>query len=155
MVFEDQPPPSEKKRKKKIWRGRWKKENQSEIGRMRTFQRLRHSWTERGLGPVKEMETAWMQIKPPLIPANIVLAIIAGLTRKEWSHSLSLGQEEVRGGILFSDHLGGLVHLGACLVPFKRHRPWQQRVLSAYLTVKACEKEERSWIGGGRKGAWQ
>lgn len=43
MVFEDQPPPSEKKRKKKIWRGRWKKENQSEIGRMRTFQRLRHS----------------------------------------------------------------------------------------------------------------
>lgn len=96
-----------------------------------------------------------MQIKPPLIPANIVLAIIAGLTRKEWSHSLSLGQEEVRGGILFSDHLGGLVHLGACLVPFKRHRPWQQRVLSAYLTVKACEKEERSWIGGGRKGAWQ
>lgn len=44
------------------------------------------------------------------------------------------------------------MHLGACLVPFKRHRPWQQRELSAYLTVKACEKEERSWIGGGRKG---
>lgn len=44
------------------------------------------------------------------------------------------------------------MHLGACLVPFKRHRPWQQRELSAYLTVKACEKEERRRIGGGREG---
>lgn len=43
------------------------------------------------------------------------------------------------------------MHLGACLVPFKRHRPWQQRELSAYLTVKACEKEERRWIGGERR----
>lgn len=45
------------------------------------------------------------------------------------------------------------MHLGACLVPFKRHRPWQQRELSAYLTVKACEKEKRSWMGGGGNGA--
>ena len=44
------------------------------------------------------------------------------------------------------------MHLGACLVPFKRHRPWQQRELSAYLTVKACEKEERRWIGGEKEG---
>lgn len=43
------------------------------------------------------------------------------------------------------------MHLGACLVPFKRHRPWQQRELSAYLTVKACEKEERRWTGGERR----
>lgn len=43
------------------------------------------------------------------------------------------------------------MHLGACLVPFKRHRPWQQRELSAYLTVKACKKEERRWTGGGRR----
>lgn len=93
-----------------------------------------------------------MQIKSPFIPANIVLTISVGLTRKEWSHSLSLGQGEVRGRILFSGRLGGSVHLGACLVPFKRHRPWQQRELSAYLTVKACEKEERRWIGGGREG---
>lgn len=41
------------------------------------------------------------------------------------------------------------MHLGACLVPFKRHRPWQQRELSAYLTVKACEKEERRRREGG------
>lgn len=72
-----------------------------------------------------------------------------GLTRKEWSHSLSLGQGEVKGRILFSDRLRALVHLDACLVPFKRHRPWQQRELSAYLTVKACEKEERRCMGGG------
>lgn len=55
---------------------------------------------------------------------------------------MSLGQGEVRGRILFSGRLGGSVHLGACLAPFKRHRPWQQRELSAYLTVKACEKEK-------------
>lgn len=81
-----------------------------------------------------------------------------GPTRKECSHSLSLGQGEVRGRILFSGCLGGSVHLGACLVPLKRHRPWQQRALSAYLTVKACEKEERSGIGGARwreRGGWK
>lgn len=93
-----------------------------------------------------------MQIKSPFIPANIVLTISAALTRKEWSYSLSLGQGEVRGRILFSGCLGGSVHLGACLVLFKRHRPWQQRELSVYLTVKACEKEERRWTGGGRNG---
>lgn len=92
-----------------------------------------------------------MQIKSPFIPANIVLTISAGSSRKEWSYSLSLGQGEVRGRILFSGCLGGSVHLGACLVLFKRHRPWQQRELSAYLTVKACEKEERRWTGGGRQ----
>ena len=43
------------------------------------------------------------------------------------------------------------MHLGACLVPFKRHRPWQQRELSAYLTVKACEEEERRWMGGEQR----
>lgn len=56
---------------------------------------------------------------------------------------MSLGQREVRRRILFSGRLGGSVHLGACLVPFKRHRPWQQRELSAYLTVKACEKRRK------------
>lgn len=45
------------------------------------------------------------------------------------------------------------MHLGACLVLFKRHRPWQQRELSAYLTVKACEKKKKGDDGGegGRK----
>lgn len=33
--------------------------------------------------------------------------------------------------------------LGGCLAPFRCSRPWQQRELSVYLTVKACEKRRR------------
>ena len=38
---------------------------------------------------------------------------------------------------------GGEGALGGCLVPFRCCRPWQQRELSVYLTVKACEKRRR------------
>lgn len=45
--------------------------------------------------------------------------------------------------------------MGACLVLLKRHRPWQQRELSAYLTVKACEKKKKGDGWGERKEEWR
>lgn len=119
-----------------------------------------------------------MQMNPPLtpdppaslsfIPANIVLAISAGLTRKEWSHSLSLGQGEVRGRILFSEACLFLGEGGCSVRLFGAIQTPQTVATKRAFSVPHCKsmwkgekkeekkKKKRRWIvrnGSGVAGA--